>query len=266
MTDGYDRHMLVLFDIDGTLLISSGAGRDAMVEAGRHLVGEHFSLDGVEIAGRLDPLIWADASTAHRIDSTVVSHDKFRETYAAALASRFERDPCATLLPGVAALVERRGLELGASLRISEHVHLRTAYTLLDARYRDFDTFSGGQPIDHDGNREPNLPRHNLTAELRMESESGLFAVLAVHHRSSFPVNDQNDLDADALEQYDILLEEQAYPFEEKAIELFRVNTDRAADGVYDEWVRKSFEAMASLMPGRYAKLERSEDVVTALF
>ena len=74
------------------------------------------------------------------------------------------------------------------------------------------------------------------------------------------------DLDADALEQYDILLEEQAYPFEEKAIELFRVNTDRAADGVYDEWVRKSFEAMASLMPARYAKLERSEDVVTALF
>ena len=74
------------------------------------------------------------------------------------------------------------------------------------------------------------------------------------------------DLDADALEQYDILLEEQAYPFEEKAIELFQANTDRAADGVYDEWVQKSFEAMASLMPARYAKVERSEDVVTALF
>jgi TolA-binding protein len=75
-----------------------------------------------------------------------------------------------------------------------------------------------------------------------------------------------NDLDADALEQYDILLEEQAFPFEEKAIELFRANTDRAADGVYDEWVRKSFEAMATLMPARYAKVERGEDVVTALF
>ena len=48
------------------------------------------------------------------------------------------------------------------------------------------------------------------------------------------------DLDADALEQYDILLEEQAYPFEEKAIALFQANTDRAADGVYDEWVQKS--------------------------
>ena len=75
-----------------------------------------------------------------------------------------------------------------------------------------------------------------------------------------------SDLDADALEQYDILLEEQAYPFEEKAIELFQANTNRAAEGVYDEWVQKSFDALASLMPARYAKLERTEDVVTALF
>ena len=63
------------------------------------------------------------------------------------------------------------------------------------------------------------------------------------------------DLDADALEQYDILLEEQAYPFEENAIELFQANTDRAADGVFDEWVQKSFDAMASLMPARYAQI-----------
>ena len=74
------------------------------------------------------------------------------------------------------------------------------------------------------------------------------------------------DLDADALEQYDLLLEEQAYPFEEKAIELFQANTARAADGVYDEWVIKSFTELAALMPARYAKGERSEDVVTALY
>lgn len=74
------------------------------------------------------------------------------------------------------------------------------------------------------------------------------------------------DLDADALEQYDLLLEEQAYPFEEKAIELFQVNTARAADGVYDEWVVNSFSELALLMPARYAKGERSEDVVIALY
>ncbi len=71
-------------------------------------------------------------------------------------------------------------------------------------------------------------------------------------------------LEADALEQYEILLEEQAFPFEEKAIDLYKANADRAADGVYDEWVRSSFNRLAGLMPARYAKKERSEDVVTA--
>ncbi|MGB5491707.1 MAG: tetratricopeptide repeat protein [Woeseiaceae bacterium] len=73
------------------------------------------------------------------------------------------------------------------------------------------------------------------------------------------------DLDVDALEQYELLLEEQAFPFEEKAIDLYTANANRASDGVYDEWVRKSFERLAGLMPARYAKKERSEDVVTAL-
>ena len=74
------------------------------------------------------------------------------------------------------------------------------------------------------------------------------------------------DLDEAALEQYDLLLEEQVFPFEEKAIDLYMANTSRAADGVYDEWVIKSFEQLAELMPARYAKTERSENVVTALF
>ena len=74
------------------------------------------------------------------------------------------------------------------------------------------------------------------------------------------------ELDVDALEQYEILLEEQAFPFEEKAIDLYKANTDRAPNGVYDEWVRRSFEQLAMLMPARYAKEERSEDVVTALY
>jgi TolA-binding protein len=74
------------------------------------------------------------------------------------------------------------------------------------------------------------------------------------------------NLEADALEQYEILLEEQAFPFEEKAIDLYKANTDRAADGVYDEWVRQSFNQLAALMPARYAKKERGEDVVTALY
>jgi cellulose synthase operon protein C len=68
-----------------------------------------------------------------------------------------------------------------------------------------------------------------------------------------------------ALEQYNVMLEEQAFPFEEKAIELHEINTKRAATGVYDEWVQKSFAALRALKPVRYGKVERSEGVVDAI-
>jgi TolA-binding protein len=74
------------------------------------------------------------------------------------------------------------------------------------------------------------------------------------------------ELDAEALEQYELLLEEQAFPFEEKAIELYEANAARAPEGIFDEWVRRSFERLAGLMPARYAKEERSEDVITTLY
>jgi TolA-binding protein len=67
------------------------------------------------------------------------------------------------------------------------------------------------------------------------------------------------------LEQYNVLLEEQAFPFEEKAIELHEVNAKRTAQGVYDEWVQKSFTALRALKPGRYARVERSEGVIDAI-
>jgi hypothetical protein len=72
-------------------------------------------------------------------------------------------------------------------------------------------------------------------------------------------------LSKDEMEQYDVLLEEQAFPFEEKAIQLHEVNTARAKDGTYDEWVQKSFAALAQLNPGRYAKVEISEQQVDSI-
>jgi hypothetical protein len=62
-----------------------------------------------------------------------------------------------------------------------------------------------------------------------------------------------NDLE---LEQYEILLEEQAYPFEEKAIELHQANVGRTAEGIYDQWVKQSFASLEKLLPARYRKPE----------
>ena len=67
------------------------------------------------------------------------------------------------------------------------------------------------------------------------------------------------------LEQYNVMLEEQAYPFEEKSTELHELNVRRAADGIYDKWVKSSFAALRELRPVRYGKTERSEGVIDAI-
>jgi tetratricopeptide (TPR) repeat protein len=73
------------------------------------------------------------------------------------------------------------------------------------------------------------------------------------------------NLKKEELEQYDVLLEEQAFPFEEKAIKLHEVNAARTKGGTYDEWVQKSFAALAQLNPGRYGKAEIGEQQVESI-
>ncbi len=67
------------------------------------------------------------------------------------------------------------------------------------------------------------------------------------------------------LDEYNSLLEDQVFPFEEQAIKVYGSNAARASQGVYDEWVRKSFAALAQLDPARYGKTELMSDVVTTL-
>ena len=101
--------MLILFDLDGTLLLTQHVGAQCMHDATRELYGEAFTFDGVEIAGRIDPQIWREVALANGIEDPDAEHERFRATYAAHLARRLERDNTATLLPGVAQLVEALG-------------------------------------------------------------------------------------------------------------------------------------------------------------
>jgi len=64
-------------------------------------------------------------------------------------------------------------------------------------------------------------------------------------------------LSSDELEQYEILLEEQAYPFEEKSIDIHSSNIKRTKQGIYDEWIKKSMKVLAEIQPVRYAKQEK---------
>lgn len=65
------------------------------------------------------------------------------------------------------------------------------------------------------------------------------------------------ELDELEAEEYVFLLEDQAYPIEQTAIQIHQTNINRTYDGVYDEWVKKSFDELGRLLPTQYRKKER---------
>jgi phosphoglycolate phosphatase len=133
--------MLILFDIDGTLLLTEGAGIRAMGDAGKELFGERFTFDGVEFAGRLDPLIWRDLAAANGIDA-VEHHAAFRTAYARHLQRRLEANPTALALPGVADLVTALGRERAITLGLLTGNYEETGRIKLRAAGLDADDFA----------------------------------------------------------------------------------------------------------------------------
>jgi hypothetical protein len=67
------------------------------------------------------------------------------------------------------------------------------------------------------------------------------------------------------MNSYEMVIEEEAYPFEEQAIVIHEQNFELLASGIYNPWVQKSLNSLADLMPGRYAKNESSEGFVGAV-
>ncbi|MDD5435731.1 MAG: tetratricopeptide repeat protein, partial [Nitrospira sp.] len=58
------------------------------------------------------------------------------------------------------------------------------------------------------------------------------------------------ELSPEQLEEYNIMLEEQASPFEEKAISTYEGNVKRTQEeGIYNQWTKNSFERLAKLLP-----------------
>ena len=64
------------------------------------------------------------------------------------------------------------------------------------------------------------------------------------------------NLSAEEVEQYNILLEEQALPFEEKAIAAHEGNLKRVGQGLWDASIARSVTALGTLSPAKYGKRE----------
>jgi TolA-binding protein len=137
---------------------------------------------------------------------------------------------------------------------------------LADIPYKDFASMPLTLPL------KQSLQRKRAALEKALKAQESVlsFGVAEFTTQASYRIGDiyaqlsrdlikserPKNLDADALEQYDLLLEEQAFPFEEKAIQIHQANAQRASKGIYDQWVKRSFEELAKLLPARYRKVE----------
>jgi phosphoglycolate phosphatase-like HAD superfamily hydrolase len=99
-----DTARLFLFDIDGTLLASGGAGIRALEAATLDVFGTK-ALDGVEIAGRTDSSIARQLFARHGQEATPENTARFFDGYLSHLAA-FLPQVQGSLLPGVIALLD----------------------------------------------------------------------------------------------------------------------------------------------------------------
>jgi len=95
---------LVLWDIDGTLILSGGAGERALVVALRPEFGLDGDLEGIEIAGRTDRWIVRHILAKYGLPVTAENISRFLAGYLRALPDELN-NPHSHVLPGVRDLV-----------------------------------------------------------------------------------------------------------------------------------------------------------------
>ncbi|TGD75630.1 tetratricopeptide repeat protein [Mangrovimicrobium sediminis] len=137
---------------------------------------------------------------------------------------------------------------------------------LADDAYAGYTAIALVQPLEQSLRRKRDALRETVDAYERV-NDYGLqefgtratFRLGEVYRELSSGLMDSErpaQLDALALEQYELLLEEQAFPFEEKAVAIHAANAERAWDGLYDEWIEGSFAVLGELQPARWGKRE----------
>jgi len=98
---------LVLFDIDGTLVLTGGAGGRAMTLAFEDLFSIPDGFRGIPMPGRTDTRILSDAAAIHGIPADSPALDRFPEVYLRHLAREIHTpSPYTLIMPGVTDLLD----------------------------------------------------------------------------------------------------------------------------------------------------------------
>lgn len=133
---------ICLFDIDGTLLSSGGAGQAAMEVALESAFGITAPTEGIAVAGRTDKAIVTDLFTFHGVECSVENWQLFVEAYLNQLPNQLTAR-AGLILPGVEKLLtnlhQRELLTLGVLTG-----NFRRGAELKLLHYKLADYFSGG--------------------------------------------------------------------------------------------------------------------------
>lgn len=109
---------LLLFDIDGTMLSTDGAGMQAMRHTAEAMFGPTFSFDGVDPGGGLDPWIFAEAARRSGVLDAEDQVPCFRDRYLAELERQLAvRRGHIRIMPGILELIDHlhAGVAAGAN-------------------------------------------------------------------------------------------------------------------------------------------------------
>ncbi|HDL18872.1 MAG TPA: HAD family hydrolase [Bacteroidetes bacterium] len=143
---------IVLFDIDGTLLHSGGAGKNAMMQTFEELFRIKNGFAGISMAGKTDPLIIKTAFENHSINPTADIVDQFKKRYFELLAENIKLNYAKKkIYPGVSdlldALAEHPEIIMGLLTgNWQEGARIKLSYFNFD-RYFSFGAF-GSDSID----------------------------------------------------------------------------------------------------------------------
>jgi outer membrane protein assembly factor BamD (BamD/ComL family) len=144
----------------------------------------------------------------------------------------------------------------------------RSALVLAEDLYHHFDEVALVQPFDKNLQRKQGRMNVALDAlgalvdyQVGEVTAAATFYMAEVYYDFSQALLESerpSDLQPAELQEYELVLEEEAYPFEERSIEVHEKNLELMGSGIYNEWIEKSLGRLAVVMPGRYAKAEES--------
>ena len=105
---------LILWDIDGTILHSSGAGMRSLQKALHDVFGIEGTFEGIDFAGRTDPMIMRQIFLRFGVEAKQENFSRYLDGYISVLPGILGKSD-SRILPGARELIERAAADPGIS-------------------------------------------------------------------------------------------------------------------------------------------------------